>query len=285
MSKFILSAFTDEAGATLDEQLAAMKRNGLHYMEIRSVNGMNICDTPLETVKEYKKQMDEAGVEVMTVGSKIGKVSLEDDWNEHVALFLHTLAAARILGAKKIRMFSIFTQKQPDACRETVMARMEELLRMAEAAGITLCHENEKEIFGDVGGRVEELMDRFAGRMEFIFDPANFIQCGCRPAEMYAAMKDRISYFHMKDCHMGTGIVAPVGEGDGSIAEILTDYAKEHENVMLTVEPHLKGFVGLKDEVSIRETGRPRFETNAEAFDYAVNALKAILNKGELSYE
>lgn len=285
MSHYILSAFADEAGETLAAQIAALRRNGIRRLEIRSVGGVNICDTPLETVAEYRRQLDAAGIRVVTVGSKIGKIGLADDWNAHTALFLHTLAAAKLLGAEKIRMFSLFTGGQPRRCRETVMARMEELLRMAEAAGIRLCHENEKDIYGDEGSRVLELMDRFAGRMEFIFDPANFIQCGCRPPEMYAAMKNRIGYFHVKDCCAATGYVVPAGEGDGHLAEILADYAKDHESTMLTVEPHLMAFTGLRDDVSIRDDAAPRFADNDAAFDYAVGALKTILDRKGLSYE
>lgn len=285
MSHYVLSAFADEAGEALEAQIAALRRNGIRYLEIRSVNGVNICDTPLETVAEYRRKLDAAGIRVMTVGSKIGKIGLDDDWNAHVALFLHTLAAAKLLGAEKIRMFSLFTGGQPQRCRETVLARMEELLRIAEAAGIRLCHENEKDIYGDEGGRVLELMDRFAGRMEFIFDPANFIQCACRPPEMYAAMKHRIGYFHVKDCCAATGQVVPAGEGDGHLAEILADYAKDHEGTMLTVEPHLMAFTGLRDAVSIREDAVPRFASNDDAFDYAVGALKNILDREGLSYE
>ena len=62
MSKFILSAFADEAGQSFDEQIAALQRNGIRHMEIRFVDGINISDTPLATVAEYKKKLDAAGI-------------------------------------------------------------------------------------------------------------------------------------------------------------------------------------------------------------------------------
>lgn len=286
MSKYILSAFADEAGKSLEEQIEALQRNGIRYMEVRAINGMNICKTPLATVSEYRKQLDEAGIRVATIGSPIGKVAVDDDWDAHLAMFLHTLGVAKILGATGIRMFSIFMPKgkDPAAYRELVMSRMQQLLDIAKAAGVTLYHENEKNIYGDVDNRVIDLMDTFAGRMQFIFDPANYIQCGCKPLEIYPALKDRTAYFHIKDALFSDGSVVPAGEGDGNIRALLADFGKAHENTMLTIEPHLKVFPGLTDTVSMPGEKNFVYRTNAEAFDVAVASLKQILEQEGLSY-
>ena len=287
MSKFVLSAFADEAGASLEEQIAALQRNGIRHMEIRSVNGVSICTTPLKTVAEYKKQLDEAGIKVITIGSSIGKVKLESNYTEHLAMFLHTLGVAKILGATRIRMFSIFMPQdgQADSYKELVHARMKEMLDIAEGTGITLYHENEKDIYGDVDSRVLDLMDSFDDRMKFIFDPANYIQCGCDPLSIYPALKSRTAYFHMKDAMAADGSVVPVGAGDGNIGAILRDFAQDHDNTMLTIEPHLKVFDGLTDNVSMKEDSKYVYKDNNEAFDAAVAALKNLLEKEGLSYE
>ena len=287
MGKFVLSAFADEAGASLEEQIAALRRNGIRHMEIRGVNGVSICHTPLDTVAEYKKQLDAAGIRVITIGSSIGKLTLEDDYNKHLAMFLHTLAVAKILGATRIRMFSVFLPQdgQQASHRELVHTRMKEMLDIAEGTGIALYHENEKDIYGDVDSRVLDLMDAFGDRMKFIFDPANFIQCGCDPLAIYPALKSRIAYFHMKDAMASDGSVVPVGAGDGNIGAILRDFAQDHDNTMLTIEPHLKVFDGLTDNVSMKEDTKYVYKDNNEAFDAAVAALKGILDKEGLSYE
>ena len=287
MSKFILSAFADEAGQSLDEQIAALQRNGIRHMEIRFVDGVYICNTPLATVAEYKKKLDAAGIRVVTIGSPVGKVHLNEDYNAHLAMYLHTLAVAKILGATRIRMFSLFMPQDEDAAKykDLVMGRMQELLDIAEGTGITLYHENEKEIYGDIDCRVEELMDAFAGRMKFIFDPANFVQCNCKPLEAYGRLASRTDYFHIKDARLADGRVVPVGAGDGNVREILVDFAKNHEDTMLTVEPHLKVFSGLTDTVSMGSEEEYVYASNAEAFDVAVNALKKILDEEGLSYE
>lgn len=290
MSHYILSAFADEAGVSLDEQIAALKRNGIKYMEIRSVDGLNICKTHLEKVVEYKKKLDAAGIKVMTIGSCIGKLNLNDNYEEHIAMFLHTLGVAKILGATRIRMFSVFLPQDgnPDAYREKVHSWMQEMLDIAEPTGISLYHENEKDIYGDIECRVRDLMDTFGERMKFIFDPANFVQCGCDTWQVYNGLKDGLAYFHIKDAKASDNQVVPAGSGDGNIGRILSDYAKDHENIMLTLEPHLMTFVGLKDlgdDVSIKEESQYVYKDNNEAFDFAANALKSLLEKEGLSYE
>ena len=287
MSKFLLSAFADEAGESLQEQIAALKRNNITHMEIRAVDGVNVCLTPLDKIKEYKKQLDEAGIKIVTIGSPVGKVHLDEDYTEHVAMFLHTLAVAKILGATRIRMFSIFLPQDEDAAKykELVMSRMAEMVKIAEGTGITLYHENEKDIYGDVPERVLELMDAFGGKMQFIFDPANYVQCDRDPLEVYPLLRDKIAYFHIKDARMDNKRVVPAGTGSGRIPEILKDYAKTHENTMLTLEPHLKAFAGLKDEVSIQYDEEAAYKDNNEAFDAGVAALKKILDEEGLSYE
>ena len=42
MARFILSAFADEANPNLDEQINALQRNEIEYIEIRGVVDRNI---------------------------------------------------------------------------------------------------------------------------------------------------------------------------------------------------------------------------------------------------
>ena len=46
-----LCAFSDEADASLEGQIAALKRNNVPYMEMRNVNGKNVTELTLEEAK------------------------------------------------------------------------------------------------------------------------------------------------------------------------------------------------------------------------------------------
>ena len=51
---FKLAAFADEADGRISEQIKAMIRNGIEYLEIRGVDGTNIADITLDKAKELK---------------------------------------------------------------------------------------------------------------------------------------------------------------------------------------------------------------------------------------
>ena len=55
MAQFILSAFADEAGTTLAEQIAALKRNGIDYIEPRNINGKPILTLTDDELKLIHK--------------------------------------------------------------------------------------------------------------------------------------------------------------------------------------------------------------------------------------
>ena len=54
-----LSAFSDEAGNSLQEQIAAMKRNGISLMEIRNVDGINVKDLTVEQAEAIEAHQHE----------------------------------------------------------------------------------------------------------------------------------------------------------------------------------------------------------------------------------
>ena len=288
MSKFIISAFADEAGASLKEQIEGLQRNNLKNIEIRNVAGINISKIETAAAKEMAATFKNEGITVATIGSPIGKIRMDEDFDEHLELLRHTLDNANIFGSSRIRLFSFLASEGKEVAAEeaAVLERMDKVLSLCKEFGVVPHHENEKHIYGDITERCLKLKETFGNRLNLIFDPANFIQCGVHTPDAYAVLKDKITYFHIKDALASTGTVVPAGEGDGHIEELLADFAKTHENTLLTVEPHLKNFIGaanLKDEESIVETAR--FATSADAFDGAVNALKNILEKRGLSYE
>ena len=75
-----LCAFADEASANLNEQISALKQNGISLIELRSVGGKNVLDFTNEEVLEFKKQLDDNGITVWSIGSPLGKVDISGDY-------------------------------------------------------------------------------------------------------------------------------------------------------------------------------------------------------------
>ena len=273
-----LCAFADEADQLLTGQIAAMQRNGIQLLEIRGVDGENISALSPAKVKEVAHLLTENGLAVWSIGSPTGKIKLSDDWNAHVDSFKGMLDAAAVFGTKAFRMFSFYDAQNE---KNEVIDRLGLLCDMAKGYDVKLCHENEKGIFGDTPERTKELLDALP-QLGGIFDPANFIQCGADILPAWELLKDRIDYLHVKDA-MADGTVVPAGYGLGHLDTVVPDFLSRGGEV-LTVEPHLAEFTGLKGlekegERTIVGSARFSFRDNNEAFDTAVNSLKTILNK------
>lgn len=272
--KFKLAAFADEAGSSVAEQISAIKENGVEYLEIRGVNGENIADLTNEKAREVRRQLDDAGISVWSLGSPYGKIGIGDNFGAHLDKFRHGLELADILGAKHIRLFSFYIpQGEEEKYRDEVMSRLDKFVTAAKDSGTTLCHENEKGIYGAKAHECEEIHKEFPD-LKAVFDPANFIQCGQDTKEAWELLSPYVEYMHIKDARQD-GTVVPAGKGIGNITFLLSQYTGE----VLTLEPHLSVFEGGSELEAGEKTkiGEYCYPTSRAAFDAAVNALKELL--------
>ena len=279
MAKFILSAFADEASPVFDEQLRILREEGVTLIELRGADGKNCADLTLEEATALREKLDAAGIGLSALGSPYGKYPLAEPFEAHLDKFRHGLEICRVLGAKRIRMFSFYPAGEVDeASRQEVLRRLEIMLTLAEEAGVQLVHENEKGIYGDTAERNADLLAHFGDRLGFAFDPANFIQCGVKPLEAFGQLHESITYMHIKDALMADGAVVCAGHGDGDVPEILRRLNAEREGeVILTVEPHLTVFKGLDQLQDEQLKHHESYPDSRTAFHAAVTALREIL--------
>lgn len=274
-------AFADEANPMIDGQIKAMQRNGLQGLEIRTVDGENVSSITIAKAKEVYQKIADARLEVWSIGSPIGKIDIEkDDFNQHLDVLKRTIDIAHTLNSGNIRMFSFYLPKEKDpvSFKQEVMDRLHRMVEITKGSGVTLCHENEKGIYGDNAVRCAEILAEVP-EIEGVFDPANFVQCGQETLSAWNMLKNRIKYLHIKDAMFADGSVVPAGKGEGNVPAIVKDYLAMGGTCM-TVEPHLKVFGGLKAlERAGEETKMSTFayETNDQAFDAACAALRGIL--------
>ncbi len=280
MSNIKLYAFADEADRQIDGQIAAMLRNGLNGLEIRGVDGVNVSQITLEKAKEVRQKLDDNGLQTWAIGSPVGKIRMDEDFEKHLQLYRHTLEVADILGAKNIRMFSFYMgEEDPAVHRNAVIDRLGQFLEIAEQSGITLCHENEKGIYGAVPETCLELHKTYP-QLRGVFDPANFVQCGVDTLQAWDVLAPYIDYLHIKDS-LPDGQVVPAGKGAGNVAAIIKEYLAKGGTAM-TLEPHLMVFDGLKDleeDGNTSAVGGYAYRTADEAFDAATAALRIILQE------
>lgn len=278
MKNIKIYAFSDEASPNIDKQIEALLKNGLNGMEIRNVDGVNVSDITLEKAHEVKEKLDKNNLCVWSIGSPIGKISINGDFEAHLTKFRHTLKVAKILGTNNMRIFSFYIPKgeEPEKYKNDVIQRLKQFCEIAAEYGITLCHENEKGIYGDTPERCLEILESVPA-LEGIFDPANFIQCGVDTAAAWQMLKDKIYYMHIKDA-LPDGKVVPAGKGIGNIQSITDDFIKNGGH-SFTIEPHLTVFTGLKDLERAGEKTETAFvfASAGEAFDCAAESFKNLL--------
>ncbi len=280
MPNFLLSCFADEVSADVEKQIEAIKRNGFTHIEPRNVDGTNISDLTVEQAQKFKAQLDAAGIKVSSLGSPIGKIDIYDDFEPHFEKFMHSVEIAKILGTDKIRLFSFFVKDgKYEEARDEVLRRMQRMCDYAVAHGIKCCHENEKGIYGDSYERVVDLLDNVDG-LYSVFDPANYIQCEQRPGDFVDKLASRTEYGHIKDALFDDGSVVPSGCGDGEIAKMVAALARQGDDVILTLEPHLFIFTGLSNLQDEELKHKYVYNSPDEAFDAAASALKKIIFDG-----
>lgn len=238
-----LSGFADEISPDLGEQLSLVTELGLKYIEVRSVWDVNVLDLDDVQLQRVRDSLAVAGVEVSSIGSPIGKIPITEPNEPHLDRMRHALEVAQFFEAPFIRMFSYFIPEgdSPDAYRDEVVGRLRDLAAIAEGSGVTLIHENEKDIYGDIPRRCLDIVESVASpALRLTWDNANFVQCGVRPfTEGYAMLAPHVVYLQVKDALAADGTVVPAGDGDGEFRETVRAFAADGFDGFVSLEPHL----------------------------------------------
>ena len=271
-----LSGFADEIDPDLATQCGTLNELGITHVEFRSAWGTNVLDLTAEQIESAAVILADHGLSVSSIGSPLGKINIEDDFDAHLVRADRALAVARRLGAPFIRIFSFFLrpEQKPAKYRDEVLRRMTALAARAEPTGIVLLHENEKDIYGDVPERVLDIVESVGSpALRLAWDPANFVQVGVTPfTDGYAQLRPHTVYVQIKDALLATGDVVPAGEGDGQVRETVRALAADGFDGFFSMEPHLGTY---------NEFGALSGVTN---FTRATRAFTAILDSEGIAY-
>lgn len=280
MGKFIISGFADEIAPELDKQMTVLKKLGIGFAELRGIDGKNVSDYTAEEMKTVKERLDKDGIRVSLIGSPIGKIGIDDDFDAHMKKLENTIELAKILETENIRVFSFYIPNGETAekYRDEVLRRMEKMTAAAKHAGVRLLHENEKGIYGDTAKRCADILESVGSdSLAAVFDPANFVQCGQKTyPDAYEMLKPYIIYMHIKDAK-SDGSVVPAGSGCGEVEKIISALDAAGYEGFLSLEPHLADFAGfaeLEKDGSLEKLP----EGGKKTFTVAYNALKKILD-------
>lgn len=245
------SCFADEISPDLNEQVRVMKENGIKNVALRSVWDKFILQLGDEELKNIKKVFQQNGIRVSSIGSHIGKVTMDYDFETHLKELERVIQIAKFMETPNIRIFSFFMPKE-DFKKNTpaVVQRVCRMVQLAEKNDVVLLHENESEVFGD---NVENCLKIYEAanspHIRHCFDPCNIVNVGGDVWQSFQKVESYISDFHVKDFDKKKQTTTIAGQGDGEIPRLL-EALKKRDFMYLTIEPHLvagnnrKGFTG-----------------------------------------
>lgn len=274
-----LSAFADEVAEDFSDQLGFLISQNLRFIEIRFVNGKNSMDLNKVELTETKKMLQDAGIGVSAIGSPIGKVRIDEPFDEHLDKFKHAIDLADFFESKYIRVFSYYAPvgKSIDDYGEEVLNRMEKKVQLLKDTNIIMAHENESNIFGHSAENCAYLARKIdSPHFKLAYDPGNFVwgeKITDNVESCWPLIKPYVVHIHIKDWKMGNTIGSIPGNGDGQIRQLLKELSDMNYGGFLTMEPHLQ--VG----------GQFGGKTSKELFTQAINAIIKICNDVGLSIQ
>ena len=250
MTKYTITGFADEMCDDLEGQLKGHKALGLKRIDLRHINGKNISELTGAEVAEVFRLLHVYKIRPYSIGSPIGKISLDCNLDAHFELARRILHMAHVLGAKVVRVFSFYPRKDKEfdsSDRDVIVDFLTRLAKIANFYRLTVCIENERGVYGESPERARELIEAVnLEKLRCVFDMGNYVHDGYDPIAAYDILADYVFSFHIKEVNAAREMVL-IGDGDSKIAEILKKHydARSGGEIFLALEPHLANFTGL----------------------------------------
>lgn len=268
---YTISAFADEISPNPEEQVDVLAKSNVRYIELRSILKTNVLDLTDHQIAELKSLLDARGFGLSAIGSPIGKVKVDADFDAHFKRFERAVDLAQRFETSNIRIFSFYPPGDAhdwngveERWEKEAFSRLQRLADRADQAGLTLMHENEHRIYGDSPDRVVKLFASVhSPSFKAVYDAANYVFCGYDPWEGWTRTKHLTAHFHIKDWKKGEDHGSLAGEGDGRWPDVIAD-AKDYVGYA-TMEPHLLG------------GGPTGGVTGPELFPRAIAAFRGIM--------
>lgn len=267
-----ISAFADEIAPDLKTQMDVCEANKVKHIDVRNIDDINVSKLTLDRARQARRQMDDRGFAVPCLGSPIGKITMDDDFDAHMELLRHCFDLADAFGTRSIRIFSFYPSKGRNIAdqRSAVMDRMAAMVKAAEQANVILYHENERDIYGAAPAGIRDIFATIKSpNLLGIFDPANFVFDGLAPYDdcWTQGLAELTQFFHIKDKDPAQDACCPAGTGKGQFREIFADAKARGYKGYATLEPHL------------RQAGQFKGHTGPELFNLAASSFQKLLDE------
>lgn len=273
----ILTGIADEAGDSINSQIAATKALGWEHIEARFLSVRNfekgsIHEIPEEAFILAVDALNEAEIKVCGIGSTIGNWahSITDPFDITEGEVERCITRMKVLGSSIVRImsYSILEDENENDHEnqffEERIKRLKNIITRFEDNGITPVHENCMNYGGMSTSHALKLQNEIP-QMKWVFDTGNPVFNADRSAprpyprqdvwSFYQALKENIVHVHIKDgiwdnLKNECTFTMP-GEGDGKVEEILSDLKKTNYEGFISIEPHIASVFHEEDNEDI----------------------------------
>jgi sugar phosphate isomerase/epimerase len=254
-----LMGIGDEAGASLDSQIAATQELGWQFIEMRAVEvpgyaKANFHDIPDAAFDLAVRRLEEARIQVHCLGSTIMNWAkrVGDPFDVTTAEVKRAIPRMKRTGTKYVRIMSFKPGDEDFRIPAQVFRCVRDVTNMFLDEGLQPVHENCMNHGGMSWQHALELLDKCPG-LQWVFDSANpvFNPDRSRPRpwprqdawEFWEHVRDHVTHIHIKDATWDTATKHEKyewpGEGSGRVQDILQDAIARGYAGGLSIEPHM----------------------------------------------
>jgi len=291
----ILTGIGDEAGNTIDAQIAATRELGWKHIEARGIEvpgfpKANLHDIPDKAFDLVEQKLKENGIGVYCFGSTIMNwtKTVETPWDVTLSEVKRCVPRMKRLGAKFVRIMSFKPKDDDNRIPPVVFDHVREVTKMFVDAGITPVHENCMNYGGMSWKHALELLDQAPG-LKWVFDTANpvFNPDRSKPKpwprqdvwEFWEHVRDHVVHIHVKDATWNPAKNDAdynwPGEGQGRVRDIVQDAFARGYDGGISIEPHMVVVFHNANSKANDEAMRKNYVEYGRRLEGLINAVKS----------
>ena len=282
---FRFTGFTDEAERSLDGQISTLREVGWSAIELRLIDGKNVCDFTDEEWKRTWDRLQKEQIQVVGFGGQIGNWArpIDSDFSLDIDELKRVAPRMRQAGTKFLRIMSYPNSESNPLNRSEwrieAVRRLKELAKIAEGEGIILGHENCSG-YGETPEGYLELVEAVnSPALQLIFDTGNNSLHDNNTEvtwDYYQKCREQITHVHIKCAKPGENgddFVTCYVEEDPVQERILKDLEATGYDGWLSIEPHIKAAIHAGQDVDDSGEGRVVWVNFAKGLERLVSEI------------
>lgn len=280
-----LGIITDEVTQDIKIAVDFATKHGLHGVELRSIEDLNVDEISINRIKEIDKIIKAEGLEVCNISSSFFKCSIDNrkEYVENMDKLKRLIERAKIFGCNTLRGFAFFQSGSYEERFEEIIENFLEPIELLEKENITLLIEADPSVFTTNCRKVKVLLDRINSKyVQGIYDPGNDIYDGDMEnpyPEGFEYLKDYIKHVHIKDAMLIEGKPQSVKVGTGAVpfSHIFRSLKNIGYKDYVVLETHYRPQAEIPEELLKRPKGT-LFSLNGDiASEESIIELKKLI--------